>query len=354
MRSKDGLKQAGEADVSTTMAGNQNNWRRRVDFLTGFVAAFSLVTLFARWWWVADLIANLRVQLILGLLAVMVCLTLMRRWPHLALITVLTLWQLMALGSAVLTSDSGREQSVDGKDSIVNEASPRLRVFLANVLTRNQRHDLIVEQIRTADPDVIAILELSSQLHAKLQQEFGETYKHVVFETQDDGNFGIGLWSRLPLKDARIFHLNDQYLPSIEADLQLGSREVHLVATHPLPPVDARNFAHRNFHLALLAKRLNSDGPGTAQIPTLVLGDLNLTPWSPLFDDFLASSGLRNSAAGQGLQPTWYRWSWFPFGLVLDHGLHSDHIRCDQRTILPANGSDHRALVFDFVLNPLR
>ncbi len=340
--------------MSATMAGNQSNWRRCVDFLTGFAAAFSLVTLFARRWWVADLIANLRVQLILGLLVAMVCLTLMRRWPHLAVMTLLTLWQLTALGSAVLTSDSGREQAVGGENSISNETSPRLRVFLANVLTRNQRHDLIVEQIRAADPDVFAVLELSSQLHETLQQEFAEAYKHAVFETQDDGNFGIGLWSRLPLKDARIFHLNDQYIPSIEADLQLGSREVHLVATHPLPPMGARNFAHRNFHLALLAKRLNNAAANNARIPTLVLGDLNLTPWSPLFDDFLTSSGLRNSAAGRGLEPTWYRWSAFPFGLVLDHGLHTDDIRCDQRTILPANGSDHRALVFDFVLNPPR
>ena len=332
---------------------SKSKWQRRVDLLTGIVAAWPLATLFARQWWVADVLANLRVQLILGLIAAMVGLIIMRQWKRLAAIAVLTLWQLTTLGSAFVPPESEREQPVDSQDSTTVETPRKLRVFLANVLTRNQHHDLIVEQIHAADPDIIAILELSSPLNERLRQEFGETHKHGVSEPQDDGNFGIGLWSRLPLANARVFHLNVPVLPSIEADVQLGSQKVHVVATHPLPPVGARNFAHRNRHLELLTERLKKDVNDTTGKPTLLLGDLNLTPWSPVFDDFLASSGLQSSAAGRGLQPTWYHWPAFPFGLILDHGLHSPDIRCDQRTILPANGSDHRALVFDFALNTL-
>lgn len=327
-------------------------WRRRVDFLTGIIAALSMVTLFARQWWFADLIANLRVQLILGLFVVMVCLLLIRRWKLLAGIAALTLWQTMAIGSAFVTRDPEAQQSVSNNASATTNARRELRVFLANVLTGNQRYDLIVDQIRAADPDVIAILELSSPLSEILRQEFGGTHKHFLFEPQNDGNFGIGLWSRLPLANARIFHLNTPILPSIEADAQLDSRQVHVVLTHPLPPIGARNFAHRNRHLGLLSDRLKDDTKAHSARPVLVLGDLNLTPWSPVFGEFLAACGLKNSAAGRGLQPTWYRWPAFPFGLVLDHALHSEDIRCNRRTILPSNGSDHRALVFDFTLDP--
>ncbi len=49
----------------------------------------------------------------------------------------------------------------------------------------------------------------------------------------------------------------------------------------------------------------------------------------------------------------WYRWNAFPFGLILDHGLHSGNLRCGERKILPPNGSDHRALVLDFSANDL-
>lgn len=177
---------------------------------------------------------------------------------------------------------------------------------------------------------------------------------YFVSESQDDGNFGIGLWSRYPLSHERVFHLNAPILPSIEADIELPSSTIHFITTHPLPPIGTRNFGHRNQHLALLAQRVRKQQQVTPSCSQILLGDLNLTPWSPLFEDFLASTGLQNAAAGRGLQPTWYRWPAFPFGLILDHGLHSRNMRCDQRIILSTNGSDHRALVFDFSVDDSR
>jgi endonuclease/exonuclease/phosphatase (EEP) superfamily protein YafD len=225
------------------------------------------------------------------------------------------------------------------------------QVFLANVLTHNQNHDQVIAQIRAAGPDVIAILELNSDLEKALNQQLATSHPYVVSESQDNGNFGIGLWSRFPLANERVFHLNTPILPSIEADVQLPSRAIHLVATHPLPPMGARNFNHRNKHLALLGQRIQEQFRGDPAESVILLGDLNLTPWSPLFHDFLAATDLQNSAAGGGLQPTWYRWNAFPFGLVLDHGLHSGNLRCRERKILPPNGSDHRALILDFSAN---
>ena len=87
---------------------SKSKWQRRVDLLTGIVAAWPLATLFARQWWVADVLANLRVQLILGLIAAMVGLIIMRQWKRLAAIAVLTLWQLTTLGSAFVPPESQR------------------------------------------------------------------------------------------------------------------------------------------------------------------------------------------------------------------------------------------------------
>ena len=334
------------SNVEVTPIGG---WRLRVDWLAGLVSASSILTLSARHWWVADVIANLRVQLLIGMLGAILLLLIMRRWKIMLVVAALTLWQATALHSAFQTGDTEADQTSLAVDS----ASPaqdrqRLRVFLANVLTRNQHHDQIIAQIRAADPDVIAILELSSTLERALDREFSSTHQYFVSESQDDGNFGIGLWSRYSLTHARVFHLNAPILPSIEADIQLPSCMIHVIATHPLPPIGARNFDHRNQHLALLAQRIRKQQQVEPSCSQILLGDLNLTPWSPLFEDFRASTGLQSAAAGRGLQPTWYRWPVFPFGLLLDHGLHSRNLHCDQRAILAANGSDHRAVVFDF------
>lgn len=324
-------------------------WQKFTSFLTGIVAAPAIVTLLARHWWIADLIANLRVQLILALVGTILMLTLLRRWKLVALTALLILWQSVAVQSAFLPAKLTSNLPTDS-----DAAGTTFRVLLANVLTHNQRHELIVEQIRTADPDVFVILELSTELNEQLRQHFGLTHTHTVAEAQDNGNFGIGLWSKTHLSNAKIFHLNAVNIPSIEADMQLNSQSIHVVATHPLPPVGARNFAHRNRHLSLLVKRLNENARHNDGHSTVLLSDLNLTPWSPNFEDFLVASHLRSAAAGRGLEPTWYRWSAFPFGLVLDHGLMSENVQCTRRTILAPNGSDHRAVVFDFQVNAVR
>ncbi len=332
----------------------------RIDWLAGLVCLGAGVTLFARHFWVADIISNLRVQLILGLLGALAILFLLRRWRMVLVVTAVTIWQASWLISAVQTSGNTTSNSTRPNAVTPADQPQQLRIYLANVLTKNRQHGHIASQIKQADPDVIVILELSSELNAALNREFGDSYKHTVSEPQDDGNFGIGLWSRFPLTDARIFHLNSQWLPSIETDVEFNSRRIRVFATHPIPPMGSRNFAHRNQHLELLSKRIQQQHSNDPARPTLLLGDLNLTPWSPIFKDFCQSSGLENAAAGYGLQPTWYAGSAlnaggsFPFGLILDHALCSKELSCDDRQILPANGSDHRALVYRFSLDNTR
>ncbi len=325
--------------------------QRRVAGTAVWIAACSMVTLFARQWWIADLIANLRVQLILLLSGALLLTLIMRRRKTATFVAAVTLWHASAVSPAFLPEPGHFDSSNRSVASTELTATmPAVRVLLANVLTGNRNHDQIVEQIQAADPDVFAILELSSSLEQSLVEQFGSTHKYVVSEPSDGGNFGIGLWSRYPLLNDRVFHLSVPIVPSIEADVQLPTQTIRVIVTHPVPPMGSRNFAHRNFHLELLAQRIRKYQDDDPIHSVILLGDLNLTPWSPIFHDFQASTRLENAAAGQGLQPTWYRWDAFPFGLVLDHGMHSHDLDREQRTILSANGSDHRPLVMDFSL----
>ena len=84
--------------------------------------------------------------------------------------------------------------------------------------------------------------------------------------------------------------------------------------------------------------------------PVLVLGDLNASPWSSHFRRFLRDSGLRDSAQGRGVQPTWpagMPWLWIP----IDHCLHSPQLQVVARHVGPNLGSDHYPVVVDFVVN---
>ena len=49
----------------------------------------------------------------------------------------------------------------------------------------------------------------------------------------------------------------------------------------------------------------------------LGVGDFNLTPWSPHFQDLLSRGDLRDSSLGRGIQNTWYKFPTLLCGLPL-------------------------------------
>jgi endonuclease/exonuclease/phosphatase (EEP) superfamily protein YafD len=75
-----------------------------------------------------------------------------------------------------------------------------------------------------------------------------------------------------------------------------------------------------------------------------LLGDLNVTPWSPYFQELLAATGLRDSARGWGLQPSWPTMSLL-LRVPIDHCLISPELHVTERTLGPDIGSDHFPLL---------
>jgi hypothetical protein len=77
----------------------------------------------------------------------------------------------------------------------------------------------------------------------------------------------------------------------------------------------------------------------------VVVGDLNITPWSHAFRS-LERAGLRNSQRGFGLQATWPA-GYGPFMVPIDHALHSRDLTVTHREVGPAHGSSHRSVLVE-------
>ena len=290
------------------------------------------ISLFARSHWLCDLAANLRVQQVIAIAVAAAMALLYRRWRWLGFVCLMLAFHMLWFTSAWTGKpDAG--------------ASSDLTIMVTNVLTSNGRHDLVLNQIRAADPDVFAVVELGTPLSVRLDQEISDTYPYRISDSQDTGNFGIGLYSKYPIKDSATFALNVESIWSIEATVSKNDQEYRIVATHPLPPMGRRMFNLRNQHLRQLTARINEFQRQGHATPVILVGDFNLTPWSPLFTDLLAQSGLSRAGEGTGLTPTWYAKQAFPFGLKLDHVLISDHLQCTHHEVGGDIGSDHRAVI---------
>lgn len=293
------------------------------------VVLVTLATLPARHFWLADLLANLRMQQVIAITFAIAVNVIGRQFRIAALASVCLVIHLAQMSPHSLTFPASSQPEAGA-----------MRLMTINVLTANQRYDEIVNEIRTADPDLVAIIELSSVLGKHLDSKIANRYPYSSTRGDDWSNFGIGIYSKHPLSCIECFQLNET-IDSIEVECN----GYQIIATHPLPPMGNRGFRSRNEHLFLLADRVKQFSKRNPDTPVAVMGDFNLTPWSPLFGDFEAHSGLHRAKRGLGIRPTWYaRNATFPLGLVLDHVFVSQDLSCIEYQVGSNIGSDHRSV----------
>jgi endonuclease/exonuclease/phosphatase (EEP) superfamily protein YafD len=154
----------------------------------------------------------------------------------------------------------------------------------------------------------------------------------------------IALYSRLPLSRAKIVYIGAAGVPSVIAEVEVAGERATVISTHPLPPAGSSYSRWRNDQLEKIPEFV-----GNATSPVLLLGDLNVTPWSHHFRRLLKRTGLRDASQGRGVQPTWPTHNRL-LRIPIDHCLHSPEIVVVQKEIGPHVGSDHFPVIVDFIV----
>jgi endonuclease/exonuclease/phosphatase (EEP) superfamily protein YafD len=219
--------------------------------------------------------------------------------------------------------------------------APSLKLVLANVLSSNRDHDSLLRLVAGEQPDIIALLEINDTwLDAVAALEKTHPYFRKVPRSD---NFGIALYSRIPLSEIRTVYLGAAEIPSIQASVMFGDgRSLQVLATHPLPPGGPGSVILRDQQLAAIASWSASSAS-----PVLVIGDLNCAPWSPAFRRLLANGTLQDT--GRGITPTWPVQPWF-LRIPLDHCLTSPSILTKEHRVGPDIGSDHFPVIVTVAL----
>jgi endonuclease/exonuclease/phosphatase (EEP) superfamily protein YafD len=297
----------------------------------GVVAsAATLIGFLGRFSWFPDLFSHFRVQYFLGLLVLGVLLLVGRRRRTATVFLILASVNLAMVLPLYF-----------GKPHKPADASPAVRAMLLNVNTRLGDADRVKSVVSDADPDILVLEEISSVWMSDLAW-LTSSYPHSLAQPRED-NFGIGLFSKLPLAEAEVVYIGEADVPSILATISIAHTNLRVIATHPLPPI-GRDYSHwRNDQLDKLADYVRPP------LPTLLLGDLNVTPWNYHFRRLLARTGLRDSAKGFGVQPTWPNYNPL-LRIPIDHCLHSADITVVDRRIGEGVSSDHFPVIVDFVI----
>lgn len=229
--------------------------------------------------------------------------------------------------------------------NIENKAGSKIvRILQMNVYTPNRQFPRAIAQIKELSPDVVIAEEIDLAWEKALLEGLDD-YPFQCTRPRSD-NFGIGVFSRLPLREAQIICLGAAGVPSIIATVEAGDSSFRLLATHVLPPTDFEYFAYRNEEFERIAEFLAAE-----KQPVVLAGDLNCPPWSYYFKKLCRDAKLDDSEKGFGVQPSWPTYT--PLFLnPIDHLLMSKNIDVKNRFLAGHIGSDHLPVCVDLVLPP--
>ncbi|MGC5013476.1 endonuclease/exonuclease/phosphatase family protein [Streptosporangium sp. DT93] len=247
----------------------------------------------------------------------------LRRWAAaaLALVTV------AVLATAVLPRHFG--------DTDQPAWQGRFRVLAANLAVGAGDADALMRLVRSLDPDVLALQELTPDARERLEKAgLRERMPHVV-DRAVAGVSGSGIYSRHPVTERPMIELG-RFRQARGVVRHPSGHEIEVVSVHPCAPRYDYKIPCWDEGLRALPRA----GGGLR----VLAGDFNATLDHRQVRDLL-DSGYRDVAdvTGHGLTATWPQRGWSPVP-----GVTIDHVLADARMAVRAFGvhslanTDHR------------
>ncbi len=222
-------------------------------------------------------------------------------------------------------------------DSAPHEYSEDLKIILSNVYTHNRDYQKLINLVLKEMPDILVLQEIDQKWMKNINLLYTH-YPYQVIETRSD-SFGIAILSKLPPINASVAYWGKTNIPSIESQFKIGDHTFYLLATHPVPPISANYYSMRNAQLSDMVARARE-----IDDPKLIIGDLNITPWSSDYNPLEKDTGMKNARHGFGTLPTWPA-KLLPLMIPIDHLLVSNDFHVKHLSTGPYIGSDHLPLI---------
>lgn len=288
--------------------------------LIGFI--LTNIHLISEWNWILDLFTNFRVYYLIAILPFIVIFIWRKNYIYLLLSLVLLAINLYYIYPLYISSKQSPNH--------------RIQILYSNLSIHNKNSGTLLEYIRQIDPPIVAVSELNES-HNNVLKPISQTYPYQLILPRED-QFGIGLYSKIPLEFSEIIFLGNPYFPSIHVTIKVQSSEIHILVVHPPPPVSHEFAYYRNLHykeLSQLAQKLKSK--------IILVGDMNSTIWSPHFQNLFLSN-IFKPTNGFGLQTSWNEDTSI-IKLPIDHCIVSQDLHIIKFQKGKNIGSDHTPIL---------
>ena len=240
--------------------------------------------------------------------------------------------------------------------NLFSRSENHLKVLVANVNTRNKNYDQVLSLVREEAPDLAIFIEVDeiwvqqlNSLKDILPYDFGKANPY---------DSGLIVYSSQPLINPKLSFWGTEERASVVGTVTVNEQLVDLVATHPPPPIKLSLFNIRNRQLDEISQYVQN-----LSHPVLLVGDLNITMWSPYYQRLEKKTGLKNARMGWGILPSWPTksdlsplpsWASKLLSIPIDHCLISKEFQVVDTYTGSDIGSDHLPLITKLRINHSR
>lgn len=205
-----------------------------------------------------------------------------------------------------------------------------------NVLIKNRDYRRTLNFAESASPDILIVSEVDDEwLQALDALNYPYSKKFLAFDW-----LGLAIYSRFEILSSETFPANSPDPYACAWTLKVKDRELVVIGAHPEPPRLPPN-SERQRTLAAMTEFV---AKYSKQKPTVLIGDLNVTPWSPYFENMKRGAELSDARAGQGVLQTWPA-PFPPLWIPIDHCLVSKEVTVHGFWTAESVGSDHFPIV---------
>ncbi len=229
-------------------------------------------------------------------------------------------------------------------DSGVASPDDQATVLQFNIFYNNEDLNAVAQHIVDSDADVAVLHELLPEQWDTLETLLTNHYPHTIAEPfrartgQLSG--GMAILSRSPLERLPVdpaYSPEDRVL--LAAETELHGRMTTVIGLHP----HASRFESRKITLRDTQIEGVVDLAARTTGPIIVAADMNITPTSPAYKDFLDRTQWHDPHRSVGWHSTWPAFD-TPFGFPIDHVFVSNELIVTGYETGDGAGSDHRSL----------
>lgn len=229
-----------------------------------------------------------------------------------------------------------------------HSAADRVSVYLANVLMDNREVGPLLQQIKQVDADFVVLMEVDNWW-IEQAAPIRKTYPYLQ-EQPNDVAYGMALYSKYPLNNVDVNYINNNQVPSFEANVSLANgQKIILHTVHPVPPKDFKRFpdneGEQEIAMLKVGKKVQD-----SELPNIVLGDLNDVVWG--YTDLLTGTEdlLYDTRVGRGFYNSFNANKWY-MRWPIDHVFVTKEFSLNALKRMEYIGSDHFPLYVELVLH---